>query len=432
MNRMYLSGGYLNIDITCNRELDHLIQKHETLDDISVVVNILRPKDKEDMVSVIAWAGKVGDKETLIFKQDLPFEKNQNYNISYNFNMATKLNWDKVIDNTRVNDVFRILNVPLSKDNQGFVYSCTQFLSPQTAKRRYKYLRKKNLISKTFWDKYINFYDILCEACHVEGSAYTALSVPSYGRVKLLDEKCIDLHPKKYIFNYDGQWYGKIPEKLWYLPSFYNKKEFKELSKKYEPHGEFLKWENFETYESLLGNKSRREKNYPDFDIMWEKCGRYWTDRKGHYENFGGHLPPLGTWERVVSPNYYDWLQEYDFDKMWNISLTEEKIESHGNIYGGAYRVKDRIEDNVIVSKDNKIFKKSQLEKVVTKGWHSTPYPHSIECPVCKEMWEITRASRCWLPPFWNVRNTISYYVSKIKLRLSNLKYRLQKKLRAR
>jgi hypothetical protein len=46
-------------------------------------------------------------------------------------------------------------------------------------------LGKNNLISKTFWDGYRENYDILCEACHVEKSAYKSLSLPMDGRVIL-------------------------------------------------------------------------------------------------------------------------------------------------------------------------------------------------------------------------------------------------------
>ena len=82
--------------------------------------------------------------------------------------------------------------------------------------------------------------------------------------------------------------------------------------------------------------------------------------------------------------------------------------------------------DTIIQNKNSN--NKSDLEKVVTKGWHNTPYPHSINCPVCEEMHEICEASDCWLPPWYKIRVIIGYWQSRAKVKFENLKYSIQKK----
>lgn len=411
---LYIDSRYIHLSFECTKKLYKLNTLNRTYKDKSVVVNILCPADNRDTVLVTAWAGNVGDKETLIFKQTVPYLKNQRYDISYTFS-----------DNAEVVDFSNVVlkTTIWETDN----YKCVKHYSPKYAKERYKYLRKNKLISKTFWDGYIDYYDILCEACHVDKSAYKALSTPMDGRVILLNENAVKYHPKKYVFTFQGKFYLKIPEKLWWYPTFWNKEEFKKVAASYEPKGEYKRWEKLSEYESKLGRYSR--KDFPDFEKAWEMCGKYWVDCDGHYKNFNGHTPTIGLWERVVSPNYIEWLYDYDFKRLWDIEIPQEDIDEHKNIYGGAYRSIMRKDDYAIFSKENykKSNNKSDLEKVVTKGWHNTPYPHSINCPVCEEMHEICASSTCWMPPWYKVRTKIGYWQSRMKLGIENMKYHIQK-----
>lgn len=408
---LHINSKYIHLNFECTKKLYQLNTLSKTYEDKSVVINILCPTDNKDTVLITAWAGKVGEKENLIFKQSVPYLKNQRYKISYTFS-----------DNAKVVDFSNVSSqeVTLWESNN---YKCIKHYSPKYAKKRYKYLRKNNLISKTFWDEYIDNYDILCEACHVGNSAYKSLSLPMDGRVKTLSEDNVKYHPQKFIMWYDNKPYLRIPEKLWWYPTFWNKEEFKEVATRYEPKGEYKKWEKLSEYESKLDRYNR--KNFPDFEKAWEMCGRYWVDCDGNYKNFNGHTPTIGLWERVVSPNYIEWLYDYDFKRLWDIEISQEDIDEHKNIYGGAYRSIMKKDDYVIFSKENykKSNKKPDLEKVVTKGWHTTPYPHSINCPVCEEMHEIVASSTCWLPPWYKV----GYWQSRMKVKIENMKYHIQK-----
>lgn len=411
---LYIDSKHVHLSFECTKKLYKLNTLNRTYKDKSVVVNILCPTDNRDTVLVTAWAGNVGDKETLIFKQIVPYLKNQRYDIYYTFS-----------DNAEVVDFSNVVLKTTIWDTDN--YKCVKHYSPKYAKEKYKYLRKNKLISKTFWSGYDDYYDILCEGCHVDKSSYKALSTPMDGRVIPLSEDNVKYHPQKFIMWYGGKPYLKIPSKLWSLPTFWNKQELKELAAEYEPKGEYKTWEKLSEYESKSSRSNR--KDFPDFETAWEKCGKYWTDGKGNYKNFKGHSPTIGLWERVVSPNYLEWLDEFDFKRLWEIELTQEEIDGHGNIVGGAYRSISRKDDYIIYSKENyKTCNKSDMEKVVTRGWHSTPYPHSIACPVCEEMHKICEASNCWLPPWYKIRVRIGYWQSRAKLKFENLKYSIQKR----
>lgn len=416
MFHFYLDKSRLHLTIECSDKFFKLVTRNKVYEDRSVIVNVIRPKDNRMVMTVTAWAGKVGDKETLIFRQTVPYCDKQRFDINYRFTDS-----DEVIDFSVLEDENR---VEWSTDN----YKCVRHYNPLYAKKRYKYLRKNKLISKTFWSKYDYDYDILCEGCHVDKSSYKALSTPMDGRVIPLSEDRVKYHPQKFIMWYDNKPYLKIPSNLWSLPTFWNKQELKELAVEYEPKGEYKTWEKLSEYESKSSCSSR--KDFPDFETAWEKCGKYWTDGKGNYKNFKGHSPTIGLWERVVSPNYLEWLDEYDFKRLWEIELTQEEIDGHGNIVGGAYRSISRKDEYIIYSKENyKTCNKSDMEKVVTMGWHSTSYPHSIACPVCKEIHKICKASDCWLPPWYKIRVRIGYWQSGAKLKSENLKYSIQKRI---
>jgi hypothetical protein len=58
--------------------------------------------------------------------------------------------------------------------------------------------------------------------------------------------------------------------------------------------------------------------------------------------------------------------------------------------------------------------------------WHFSCHFY-INCPVCEEMHEIVASSTCWMPPWYKVRVNIGYWQSRMKLKIENMKYRIQK-----
>ena len=134
---LYIDSKYVHLSFECTKKLYKLNTLNKTYKDKSVVVNILCPTDNRDTVLVTAWAGNVGDKETLIFKQVVPYLKNQRYDISYTFTENAE-----VVDFSNV-----VLKTTIWETDN---YKCVKHYSPKYAKAKYKYLRKNNLISKTF------------------------------------------------------------------------------------------------------------------------------------------------------------------------------------------------------------------------------------------------------------------------------------------
>ena len=416
-------GKYISFYFTCSRKFNKLNTYTVEKEGKSVIINVLRPSDNPSIVMVTAWAGKSKEKETLIFVQYVPYLKGQHYHITYNFDKCKE-----VVENISIHYDYEIVNDKFTWETEGYI--CKKFYPPKVAKNIINSLRKRHLISKTYWDRYMRQYDINCEACHLEGSSYNALSVPMYGKV--LDAEDTLRFDARNLFYYKGKHYAKIPSKSWSYPTFWNKKELAEVAKTYEPKGEFLKWEDASTYEDFKG-KFECRKDLPDFEVAWEKCGKYWTDNNGNYENFGGHSPIIGAWKKVASIKYLEWLDEFKFDKIWKENLTQEEIDSHGNIYGGAYRDKDRIDDWIIIAKDTETdIPKKRLEKVVTRGWHNTPYPHSIDCPVCRDMYVVCMSTDSWMPFWRNIRFGIDTIQFKVGLFFDNLKYDIRKKRRLR
>jgi hypothetical protein len=121
---LYIDSEHVHLSFECTKKLYKLNTLNMTYKDKSVVVNILCPTDNRDTVLVTAWAGNVGEKETLIFKQAVPYLKNQRYEISYTFS-----------DNAEVVDFSNVSfsEVTLWESNN---YKCIKHYSPKYAKKK--------------------------------------------------------------------------------------------------------------------------------------------------------------------------------------------------------------------------------------------------------------------------------------------------------
>jgi len=76
-----------------------------------------------------------------------------------------------------------------------------------------------------------------------------------------------------------------------------------------------------------------------------------------------------------------------DFDKEWEVELSQEEIDKNLNSVGGAWR---EISTGRILSKDRLPDQNTDLyEKVITPGWHRTEIKDSIRCPVCDDLYNI-------------------------------------------
>ena len=81
------------------------------------------------------------------------------------------------------------------------------------------------------------------------------------------------------------------------------------------------------------------------------------------------------------------WTDMKPFDKLWDIELTQEEIDSNGNVVGGGWR---NLETKEVIDKEtDRLLDTSKYEKVVTLGWHRTNPSNAIHCPVCEDLYNI-------------------------------------------
>lgn len=90
------------------------------------------------------------------------------------------------------------------------------------------------------------------------------------------------------------------------------------------------------------------------------------------------------------------------FEELW------EKIQKNTNDTGGkTWRSLQDSYDIILNEKYNFIKNKENYEKVVTLGYHQTIPKGSIECPVCKDMYDLFSTGFCPLNIFQKIREFI-------------------------
>lgn len=349
---LYVDKDYLDFEFECNKSLNKLQTFTEKRNGVEATLNIVRLSNDKKSVMINAWSNKNSSGlSNLIFTQKVPYIKNQRYEIKYYFEKTS-----------------RVLRCDLMGDGDNFVesesggfahprpeiYECKMFMNPKLAKKEYRYLHKHKLIGNNHWDNFDNWWNIVCNACHIKGELYQNLSCPSVGYVfkninSIKSEKTSFVSDS--FFVYKGITYIKIPDKECHKLTFWTKEDFEKLKPLYKP----------------------TEKTFTDPETL-DKA--------------------LKNWEK-------DW----DFDLLWERDLTQKDIDDNGNVYGGAWKTCN----GEIHPKD--WGKHLDLdEKVVTKGWHTTIPEGSIPCPVCTMLYDISRANpKCYLPMFHSLRENAAH-----------------------
>ena len=314
------SSERIHLYFKCTKRIHHLKTLTDDNHFIGTEKNSIVQIHKEGAaVSIVGWYGYKGV-ETCVFDVIVPYEKNRCYSID--FDAA------KMVENT----IERICVGTNEPDHAEFTKNGLRVVCHipyKNAKKEYKELRKAGLISAPYLDTWSEGLDINCEACHVKGEPYEALSNPSNGRVLSLSEyddprfKNIEFKNYKDEFIYHGVLYRKIKAHDWFKTTYWNKKEYENEAKWYFDRGLIVD-------KNGITNKDYLEK--------WKK----------------------------------DW----------------PKFEDYGKVYGFSYR-----------SPEGKVFSEQiqpYWEPVVTKNWVTTPYDGSVECPVCKRLYDLVAGYPEW------------------------------------
>ena len=390
MNYAYICDTYMTIDIQCDKNLNKF--NEEISYNNRKVIYTVSHDITTNLVHVFAWKKSKTENDNLLFAQDLLYINNQRYKIYYEFDkISHTCNFG--YNNSLFKTFFPIVR-RIDNDGERVVYECKKFEDPIVAKKELNKLKKHKLI-KVAWDTYNMCYTTLCEACHTDGSYYR-----DCGSGRVYDRGTFLLGTPKNFKNgfiYKNRRYEKIPEAHWDRKSFYNKRQFELLAKKYEPKMN-IRWLNVSDFE----NWSKKVNHNKDFDTAFKECGNYWRDNSGNVtlleEN---HAPVIGSYERVVSNEIIDWKNQFDFDKVWEshkLELNEIDENEHiDNTKGGAWRF---LGDGQKVVADESIEMASHVnrnvyndyEKVVSLGWHNAYIKDSVACPVCERTYELISA----------------------------------------
>lgn len=398
MNWFHLDGKLITFNFICTKELKTLksYESHHKTDigTARATLVIVRNADNPDEVCIDCWSADFeGQAETLIFSQTVPYIKNQRYEITCHYKDLTK----PVVFKSDFKAIYPVVTYVDDKGTH-VVYECKKMIDPIEARKELNMLKKKGLVSVK-WDSFVNWYGILCEACHTPGSSYAADI--EFGRVFFVQDTPLPAPvDKDKYFVYLGNSYKKIPEREWLKKRFYNRVQWEQVALEYKPTNiNNMIWCNREELESHI-NKYHKEAYYmKDFDEWCDIFNGFWRMANGQIFKFT-RAPTVGSYERVCSPALIEWYINYDFDLMWKNNLEQCEIDENAHTYndaGGAWRFigpaqKVICKDAYELGKEVNKAVEDSYEKVVFPGWHNTYIKGSIECPVCKRTYELERA----------------------------------------
>lgn len=353
---------------TCNRSLNKLqtFTKKDQTDSVEITIQLLRYKDNKSMVSICAWKKDLtttktegvtttfASAPTLILSQKIPYVKNNNYHINLNFEKLKKPiehawtgSYKILLKQPTMNVYIKFATDEEDENDNETIYTCEKMMHPKVAKKEFKTLRKAKLVGKPHWDSQSSTPDICCYSCNPP-----------------LEEIYEALSNPSY-----GRVY-RLKDKG-YMSIFGNK-----------ANG------NSNFYFRYKGNVYQKLKNQNLLTFYTKDQYDTYTKKLGYEE---------GRFET--------------FEKLFNINLTQEEINSNGNVIGGAYRIEKTylketgklLWNECIKAKDfgtekdwKELEKLGIATKVVTNAVHSS-YPTGSEfCPVCKMMHRIAHSGYHW------------------------------------
>ena len=431
----YICESWFDYSFTCNQTLKEIPSFTEMeYEGRKVVVQVVELTN-ENVVACNAWLNSV-----LIYAVKVPYIKNHRYTLYYSFKATNSgiFTNEEISEKYNVADMKTLFNdptKPIELEYEGL--RITKKMDPIEAKKLFKRLQKAKLIGKVFWDVIDGYWDVTCRACrHPDSKVSQALSCPGIGYVYRVGkyEHCdkrdeLNHNPMGTEFLFDKTVYVKIPIDQQDLVSYYNKEEYAEKIKIYEPLESNIEYFNKEAYEKwcskrtisttwkLLVGKALEDSEYPKFEDLWDMCCSidkidylYFDKKFNRYASIIDEGRAESDYEKVICLEWLEYNVAYPpFDKFWDeATLTQKEIDSNGNIRGGAYRLfETHLNDTTYKLWDEGIFAKGQrveekdwnelirlgaAEKVVTFGWHSSHPKDSVECPVCRAMYDSAMA----------------------------------------
>ena len=189
----------------------------------------------------------------------------------------------------------------------------------------------------------------------------------------------------------------------------------------YYPELEYCKWYSRKELNVKIKNNPKWADMYvgtDTFDSLWnaQKMYRFVNGnlrgkvyKEGEISEEDKKLMTESTMsEKVVTLAYKQYEKTYmPFDELWKTSVPQEDIDENANAFGGAWRHIHN-KKNVLQKDDAYQFEKNDFEKVVTLGYHRTQVDDAIECPVCRDLYDIMRSGYEMVP--WYKRLIVPYY----------------------
>lgn len=348
---------YFSLWFTCNRKLNKLqtFTKKDWTDSVEITIQLLRCKDNKSTVSVCAWKKdlKATKAPTLILSQKIPYVKNNKYHIDLNFKKLKK-----PIEHTWTGNYKILLKQPTMN-----VY-----------------------IKFTADEESVNNNDIIytCEKMmhpKVAKKEYKLLR-----KAKLVGKP----HWDKFFNTPDICCYSCNPP---------TEKVYEALSN--PSYGRVYKVHQQSNYDFFLKENGNSNFFFKYKNNVYQKLKNQNLLTFYTKEAYDAYIKDLG----------YEDGRFQTFQELFNINLTQEEINSNGNVVGGAYRlektylkeINDLLWNECIKAKDfgtekdwKDLEKKGIAKKVVTNGNHLS-YPTGSEfCPVCKMMHQIAHSGYHW------------------------------------
>lgn len=294
----------------------------------------------------------------------------------------------------------------------------TIFMSPKNAKYAYTDIKRHHYVSPMYWDRWIDWFDCKCKAC--EGKEHHSwLSNPDIGYVR---NPITGGNISFRTFIYRDSAYTPIDDNEYETLVFYNRDEYqRDVLDYYYPELEYCKWYSRKELNVKIKNNPKWADMYvgtDTFDSLWnaQKMYRFVNGnlrgkvyKEGEISEEDKKLMTESTMsEKVVTLAYKQYEKTYmPFDELWKTSVPQEDIDENANAFGGAWRHIHN-KKNVLQKDDAYQFEKNDFEKVVTLGYHRTQVDDAIECPVCRDLYDIMRSGYEMVP--WYKRLIVPYY----------------------
>lgn len=262
---LYVDNKWFHFDFWCNKNIHQIKMYSEK--DIIVQCGLLR----NGVVEVLIW---YGEDRHLIVHQTVPYIESQHYSIKCLYGYVTReIRFESFMMPHGVLPICTYVGPKSNKEVE--FYKCEKYLHPREAKKLWKYINKRKLVSKAIWDPELEMYDWKCKACD-----YSWVSNPDIGYVrKFEDDPEVMRH-----FSYKGIDYSRCEDWENSMLTFYNKEE----------------------WEAAVKQLGYPEGTYKSFDEMWEK-----PFVRGTWEEVNRSNEEQGHWWRCKSK--HNWLVDDEY-----------------------------------------------------------------------------------------------------------------------